>query len=45
MNTAAFKIAVLAGLACIVVGVWCIYWPAGVIALGAALLVAGIGSS
>jgi len=31
----------LAGAACVIAGVWAVFWPAGLVALGVALLAAG----
>ena len=45
MRPIALKATIIAGMALVVVGVWSIYWPAGCIALGAAFLVVGLGST
>ena len=45
MRAHVWKLAILAGMAWIVAGVWSVNAPAGCVALGVALLVIGIGSS
>jgi hypothetical protein len=41
MRSFVTTLAEIAGAACIVAGAWAVFWPAGLVALGVALLAGG----